>query len=139
MKPVGPPGLNEQYLEALRRYDRGAVRRKRLYVLVWMTITVTTWLTLLSGTPLGNRPVNVPPAIDVGEPRMKSSADSISLMPGPFGREAVAMRLSGLPVLKKKGPADAVLTRKNTADAAATTEGKRILMLLSARPGLAIP
>jgi hypothetical protein len=47
MTPGGPPSLNEQYLEGLHRYDRGAVRRKRWYQFVWMTITVTTWLTLL--------------------------------------------------------------------------------------------
>ena len=28
MTPGGPPSLNEQYLEGLHRYDRGAVRRK---------------------------------------------------------------------------------------------------------------
>lgn len=55
MTPAGPPSLNAQYLECLRRYDRGAVRRKRWYVLVWMTITVTTWLTLLLAV-LGMRP-----------------------------------------------------------------------------------
>jgi hypothetical protein len=55
MTPAGPPSLNEQYLECLRRYDRGAVRRKRWYVLVWMTITITTWLTLLLAV-LGMRP-----------------------------------------------------------------------------------
>jgi hypothetical protein len=43
----GSPALHDLYLANLRKYDRGAVRRKQGYQLVWITITATTWLTLL--------------------------------------------------------------------------------------------
>ena len=44
--------------------------------------------------------------IFVAEVRTKSSADSISSLPAEPGREAVAIRPSGSPVLKKKSPAE---------------------------------
>jgi hypothetical protein len=47
MTPRSPTPLNELYLSYLAKYDAGAVRRKRGYQLLWMVITVTTWLTLL--------------------------------------------------------------------------------------------
>jgi hypothetical protein len=43
----GSTRLDDLYLAYLRKYDRGAVRRKQGYQLVWITITATTWLTLL--------------------------------------------------------------------------------------------
>jgi hypothetical protein len=51
----------------------------------------------------------------------KSSADSISNFPAESGREAVAINPSGLPVLKKNGPAYEIptVTMKVAADAIA--------------------
>jgi hypothetical protein len=39
--------LNDRYRHYLHRYDRGAVSRKRWYQLVWLTVAILTWLTLL--------------------------------------------------------------------------------------------
>jgi hypothetical protein len=50
---------------------------------------------------VGRRPVNVALVSFVSEVRTKSSADSISILPAELGREAVAIRPSGFPVLKK--------------------------------------
>jgi hypothetical protein len=44
---------------------------------------------------------------------MKSSADSISILRWLSGRDAVAIRPSGAPVLKKNEPADAVAAVTN--------------------------
>jgi hypothetical protein len=44
---------------------------------------------------------------------MKSSADSISIFRWLSGRDAVAIRPSGAPVLKKNEPADAVAAVTN--------------------------
>ena len=49
--------------------------------------------------------------------RTKSSADSISGRPGLSGRDAVAIRPSGLPVLKKNGSAQAGETARIASDA----------------------
>jgi hypothetical protein len=49
-----------------------------------------------------SKPVKVAPVIEVWEVRAKSSPVSISNFPTLSGRAAVAMRPSGLPVLKKK-------------------------------------
>jgi hypothetical protein len=49
--------------------------------------------------------------------RTKSSAASISGLPGLSGRDAVAIRPSGLPVLKKKGSAQAGETARIASDA----------------------
>jgi hypothetical protein len=58
-----------------------------------------------SGTaPCGMRPVKVAAVIEVGWVRTKSSPVSVS---GPAGCDVVAMRPSGLPVLKKNGEAPA--------------------------------
>ena len=61
--------------------------------------------------------------MDVVWPRMKSSADSISILPVVDGRDPVAIRPSGSPVLKKNavpaaGPA-ANVPASNSADSAA--------------------
>src|SRR6266581_5398323 len=48
---------------------------------------------------VGKRPINVPPVIAVSWLRIKSSALSISSLPGLDGCEAVAISPSGLPVL----------------------------------------
>ena len=53
------------------------------------------------------KPVNVALPIGVGEVRSKSSADSISNLPALCGRDAVAMKLVTLPVLKDNGSAAA--------------------------------
>src|SRR5215471_14914607 len=67
--------------------------------------------------PVSN-PVKVALLIVVLLVRAKSSADSISNLPGLSGLVAVAMRLVTLPVLKKKGVADAGMASKaNTASA----------------------
>jgi hypothetical protein len=47
MTPPSPTPLNDLYRSYLAKYDAGAVRRKRGYLVLWMVITVTTWLTLL--------------------------------------------------------------------------------------------
>ena len=47
MTPPSPTPLNDLYRSYLEKYDTGAVRRKRGYLVLWMVITVTTWLTLL--------------------------------------------------------------------------------------------
>ena len=52
-----------------------------------------------------NRPVKVALVREVSWLRAKSSADSTPMMPVPLGRDAVAMRPSGSPVLKENGVA----------------------------------
>ena len=47
MEPSNLNTLNDQYKEHLARYDKGAVQRKWVRQLVWMSITSMTWLTLL--------------------------------------------------------------------------------------------
>src|SRR5215831_21060283 len=47
MTPASPTPLNDLYRSYLARYDAGAVQRKRGYLVLWMVITLTTWLTLL--------------------------------------------------------------------------------------------
>src|SRR5438874_8539743 len=54
----------------------------------------------------GIRPVKVAWSMMVGVLRMKSSADSISILPGLSGRDAVAIKPSGLPVVKENAAAD---------------------------------
>ncbi len=51
-------------------------------------------------------------------PTTKSSADSISGRPGLSGRDAVAIRPSGSPVLKKNGSANAGGAARIESDAA---------------------
>src|SRR5215469_9089369 len=63
------------------------------------------------GAPRGRSPVNVALLRMVGKVNTKSSADSISILPAELGRDAVAMRPSGLPVLKWKRSADAEVAR----------------------------
>ena len=53
--------------------------------------------------PDGIRPVKAAPVINVSWVSAKSSLVSISNLPGLSGRVAVAIRPSGLPVLKMKG------------------------------------
>src|SRR6476659_8969210 len=67
-----------------------------------------------SAAPVGRSPVNVALVSCVGEVRTKSSADSISMLPAELGREAVAAMPSGIPVVKKKGSANAGLAHKIT-------------------------
>jgi hypothetical protein len=57
---------------------------------------------LVNGAAEGSKPANVAWSIVVYDARMKSSADSISiwLRAALAGRDAVAMRPSGAPVLK---------------------------------------
>src|SRR5262249_41869161 len=59
--------------------------------------------TLLALLPDGTRPVNVAKLRVVAVGKTKSSAVSISNPPVDSARVAVAIRPSGLPVLKKKG------------------------------------
>jgi hypothetical protein len=47
MEPSNLHTLNDLYKEHLARYDKGAVQRKWVRQLVWMSITSMTWLTLL--------------------------------------------------------------------------------------------
>ena len=71
----------------------------------------------------GSNPVKVALVIDVVEVRTKSSADSISILPPEDGLEAVAIRPSGLPVLKKKElPALAGQGRAHAASTVATIQ-----------------
>src|SRR5262249_24814450 len=65
-----------------------------------------TSTTSVSGMPVGNRPVNVALSSLVAEVRTKSSADSIWILRAELGREAVAIKPSGFPVLKKKESAE---------------------------------
>src|SRR5215471_6659178 len=63
-------------------------------------ISTTTFDMLLVDAPDGIRPVKAAPVISVCCVSTKSSPVSISNFPGLSGRVAVAMRPSGLPVLK---------------------------------------
>src|SRR5450631_779103 len=65
-----------------------------------------------SEAPVGSKPINVAPVIIAFWPRMKSSAVSVSSAPPLAGRERVAIRPSGLPVLKIT-PAAAGVVRRN--------------------------
>ncbi len=66
--------------------------------------------------PLGTNPVNVALVRRVDWLRMKSSANSISNGADVSGRDALAIRPSGSPVLKKKAeiPAEAGRVNANT-------------------------
>src|SRR4029450_13337604 len=68
-------------------------------------ISTLTLPMLPSDAPVGMRPWNVALVSLREEPllTMKSSADSISILPALSGREAVAILPSTSPVLKKKG------------------------------------
>src|SRR5579885_2491404 len=63
----------------------------------------------------GSNPVKEAWLICVSAERMKSSADSISALPGLDGREAVAILPSGLPVLNEKLGAATVPLREQAA------------------------
>ena len=67
----------------------------------------------LNGSPVGNRPVKVALLMVTGAVRLKSSADSISAFPGLPGRDPVAIRPSGFPVLKVNVCAEADTARHN--------------------------
>ena len=71
-----------------------------------------------SGVPAGSRPVKVALVSEVAAPRVKSSAVSVWIWPAPAGRDNVAMRPSGLPVLKVNGVAAAGLALSKTKRAA---------------------
>src|SRR6185369_6017821 len=78
-------------------------------------ISTITFLISLSDAPIGISPVNAAPVISVCWVRTKSSPVSISNFPGLSGRVAVAIRPSGLPVLKTMLSAIAVADRKRAA------------------------
>ncbi len=67
--------------------------------------STTTFFISLVDAPDGIRPVKAAPVIEVCWVRTKSSPVSISNFPELSGRVAVAMRPSGLPVLKTKASA----------------------------------
>src|SRR6516225_5800933 len=73
--------------------------------------------------PVGSRPVNVALLMLVSLVNTKSSADSISFdgagETAVSGRDAVAIRPSGLPVLKKNGSAAAGIAVSRPSRAAA--------------------
>src|SRR5437868_9931 len=83
-------------------------------------ISTTTFDMLLVDAPDGIRPVKATPVISVCCVSTKSSAVSISNFPGLSGRVAVAMRPSGVPVLKTKvsAAADSGITIAATVSAA---------------------
>src|SRR5215471_19386440 len=62
--------------------------------------TTTFFMSLVGDAPNGIRPVKFAPVINVCWVSTKSSPASISNFPGLWGRTAVAIRPSGLPVLK---------------------------------------
>src|SRR5262249_29617927 len=62
--------------------------------------STTTFFISLVDAPNGIRPVKAAPVINVCWVRTKSSPVSISNFPGLSGRAAVAIRPSGVPVLK---------------------------------------
>src|SRR5689334_18235100 len=71
----------------------------------------------------GRRPKKLPPVMLVIPVVTKSSADSISSVPVPPGRDAVPMRPSGLPVLKvnrsaSAGGANAMPSARDATDRA---------------------
>src|SRR6266446_10899998 len=70
--------------------------------------STTTFFISLMDAPEGIRPVKAAPVINVCWVSTKSSPVSISNFPGLEGRVAVAIRPSGLPVLKTNGSAVAV-------------------------------
>src|SRR5262245_44661975 len=65
-----------------------------------------------------SRPVNVALEIEVGVVRTKSSAASISNLPGLSGRVAIAIFPSGLPVVKNGVAATGPVRKRNARDAA---------------------
>src|SRR5262249_42943766 len=67
-----------------------------------------------SSPPWRIKPMKLAPVRAVREERIKSSADSISILPALAGRDAVAMRPSGWPVLKEKGSATAGVPSPST-------------------------
>lgn len=71
--------------------------------------------------------------IDVAAPRMKSSADSISRTPVPEGREPVAIRPFGDPVLKLNESAAAIdaarAARPNVRNSFPGERIKRVILL----------
>jgi hypothetical protein len=75
---------------------------------------------------VGSRPVNVAPVICVMSVTTKSSAASISILAAELGREAVAIRPAGLPVLKKYGSASAALPGRSIALSAARIAFRQI-------------
>ena len=81
--------------------------------------------------PPVNRPVKVALEIDVFWLRAKSSADSIPIRLVPLGRDAVAMRPSGFPVLKKNGIA---LTDVADISKAVNRNTSRALLLITLPP-----
>jgi hypothetical protein len=70
--------------------------------------------------PPVSRPVNVALVIEVGDVRVKSSADSISNGAPVAGRDALAISPSGLPVLKVNSVAAAGNALSGASMAAAT-------------------
>ena len=81
---------------------------------------------LVSGAPVGMRPVNVAPVMVVGPVSAKSSAASISRLPPNAGREAIAIRPSGEPLEKVKGAPEAG-TEAIAARATPSTIESRVL------------
>src|SRR5215471_8865675 len=77
--------------------------------------------------PVGMSPVKVALVMLVGVVMTKSSADSISIFPAEAGREAVAIRPSGSPVLKKNDLAEAAVPERRVT-ASTTTNGYLITM-----------
>src|SRR6266436_6671186 len=65
-----------------------------------------------SDAPNGSSPVNVAISIEVSPPSVKSSAVSVWIWLPLAGRDSVAIRPSGLPVVKKNGAAAAVPGKK---------------------------
>src|SRR5215467_6969471 len=73
---------------------------------IWYNST-STWVIFPSDVPEGTNPMIVALLMTVVSARMKSSAVSVSNLPGLAGREAAPSRPSGAPVVKKKVAAHA--------------------------------
>src|SRR6185369_10494144 len=80
------------------------------------------------GPPWSSSPVKVASVRTVCDARMKSSADSISILRWLSGRDAVAIRPSGAPVLKKNEPADALTA---VANMSVTTVKKHVIRFMT--------
>jgi hypothetical protein len=77
--------------------------------------------------PVGTSPVNDPPEIEVVWVSTKSSAVSISVLPGLDGCEAVAILPSGFPALTTTSSALVGSAQKQSATAAQNKERGRII------------
>src|SRR5262245_34992603 len=104
-------------------------------------ISTTTFDMLLVDAPDGIRPVKAAPVISVCCVSTKSSPVSISNFPGLSGRVAVAMRPSGLPVVKTNESAaagDGITTAANASAAIPVRAFKEIsvssVMIFLRRP-----